>query len=99
MPAPRNECKDTPAQHQEPVAEANDQAAAESCFRTAIEIARHERSKSWELRATTSLAKLWQQQGHHDDARQALSAIYGSFTEGFTTPDLVAAAALLKSLN
>jgi predicted ATPase len=80
------------------LAESNDQAAAEGCFRTAIETARPQQGKAWELRATTSLARLWQRQGRHDDARAALAAVYGTYTEGFTTPDLVDAAALLNSL-
>jgi hypothetical protein len=78
--------------------ESNDQAAAEGCFRTAIETARRQQGKAWELRATPSLARLWQRQGRHDDARAALAAVYGTYTEGFTTPDLVDAAALLKAL-
>jgi predicted ATPase len=45
-----------------------------------------------------SLARLWQRQGRRDEARAALAAVYGTFTEGFTTPDLVDAAALLNSL-
>jgi predicted ATPase len=45
-----------------------------------------------------SLARLWQQQGRRDEARAALAAVYGTFTEGFTTPDLVDAAALVNSL-
>jgi predicted ATPase len=80
------------------LAEANNQAAAEGCFLTAIETARRQQSKAWELRGTMSLAKLWQRQGRRDEARAALAAVYGTFTEGFTTPDLVDAAALLNSL-
>jgi hypothetical protein len=45
-----------------------------------------------------SLARLWQRQGRRDESRAALLAIYDTYTEGFTTPDLVDAAALLKSL-
>jgi hypothetical protein len=45
-----------------------------------------------------SLAQLWQRQGRRDEARAALTAVYGTFTEGFTTPDLVDAAAQLNSL-
>jgi predicted ATPase len=70
--------------------------AAEDCFRQAIDIACRQQSRSWELRATMSLARLWQRQGRRDEARAALAAVYGTFTEGFTTPDLVDAAALLK---
>ena len=80
------------------LAETNDQAAAEECFHTAIETARRQQSKAWELRATMSLARLWQRQGRRDEARDALAAVYGTYTEGFTTPDLVDAKALLESL-
>src|SRR5262249_27876556 len=81
------------------LAEANDQAAAEASFLTAIETARRQQSKAWELRATMSLARLWQRQDPRDQARAALAAVYGTFTEGFTTPDLVDAAALLRALT
>ena len=81
------------------LAKSNDQAAAEGCFRTAIETARRQQSRAWELRATTSLARLWQRQGRRDEARAALAAVYDTFTEGFTTPDLVEARALLDSLS
>ena len=80
------------------LAETNDQAAAEQCFHAAIETARRRQSKAWQLRATTSLARLWQRQGRRAEARAALAAIYDSYTEGFITPDLVAAKALLESL-
>jgi class 3 adenylate cyclase/predicted ATPase len=80
------------------LAESNDQATAERCFHTAIETARRQQGRAWELRATMSLARLWQRQGRHGDARAALAAVYRTYTEGFTTPDLVDAAALLKAL-
>jgi predicted ATPase len=80
------------------LAESPDEARAESCFRRAIETARRQQSKGWELRATMSLARLGQRQGRCDEARAALAAVYGTFTEGFTMPDLVDAAALLNSL-
>jgi class 3 adenylate cyclase/predicted ATPase len=81
------------------LAESLDQSpAAEGCFRQALETARHQGSKAWELRATMSLARLWQRQGRRDEARAALAAVYGTYTEGFTTPDLVDAAALLQAL-
>jgi predicted ATPase len=81
------------------LAEAPDQASgAEDCFRQAIETARRQQSRAWELRATMSLARLWQRQGRRDEARAALTAVYGTFTEGFTTPDLVDAAAQLNRL-
>src|SRR5262249_35562763 len=71
---------------------------AEACFRRAIETAREQQSKAWELRSTMSLARLWQRQGRRDDARAALTAVYETWTEGFTTPDLVDARGLLESL-
>ena len=81
------------------LAESPDQiAAAEDCFRRAIETALRQQSKGWELRATMSLARLWQRQGRRDDARAALAAVYSTYTEGFTTPDLVEAGALLEAL-
>jgi predicted ATPase len=81
------------------LAESSDQtAAAEDCFRRANETALRQQSKGWELRATMSLARLWQRQGRRDDARAALAAVYSTYTEGFTTPDLVEAEALLEAL-
>jgi predicted ATPase len=73
-------------------------AEAEACFRQAVAIARRQQARSLELRATMSLARLWQRQRRRDEARAALATVYGTFTEGFTTPDLVDAAALLNSL-
>jgi predicted ATPase len=73
-------------------------AEAEACFCQAIAIARRQQAKSLELRATMSLARLWQRHGRRDEARAELAAVYGTFTEGFTTPDLVDAAALLHGL-
>src|SRR5262249_51886106 len=70
---------------------------AEACFREAVAVARRHQAKSLGLRATMSLARLWQRQGRHDEALAALAAVYGTFTEGFTTPDLVEAAALLNA--
>jgi predicted ATPase len=81
------------------LAESADRSSdAEACFRLAIETARCQQSKGWELRATMSLARLWQRQGRPADAGAALAAIYGTFSEGFTTPDLVDAKGLLESL-
>jgi predicted ATPase len=73
-------------------------AEARSCFDRAIEIARKQSAKSWELRATTSLARLLSNQGKRDEARAMLSEIYGWFTEGFDTADLKDAKALLEEL-
>jgi predicted ATPase len=72
---------------------------AEECFLKAIEIARRQEAKSWELRAVMSLSRLWQQQGKKKDAHQLLSEIYGWFTEGFDTADLKEAKALLDALS
>jgi serine/threonine protein kinase/predicted ATPase len=72
---------------------------AEGCFQQAIEIARRQSAKSLELRATMSLARLWQQQGKATEARQMLAEIYGWFTEGFGTADLKEARALLAELQ
>ena len=57
-----------------------------------------QQTKSWELRAATSLARLWQQQGKKEEARQILAEIYNWFTEGFDTADLKDAKALLEEL-
>jgi predicted ATPase len=74
------------------------QAEAEACFLKAIEIARRQQAKSLELRATMSLARLWQQQGKKEEAQQMLAEIYNWFTEGFDTKDLQEAKALLTEL-
>jgi predicted ATPase len=71
---------------------------AESCFREAIEIARRQQARSWELRATTSLARFLATQGRRGEARAMLAEIYGWFTEGFDTADLKDAKALLDEL-
>lgn len=72
---------------------------AEACFLKAIDIARKQQAKSLELRATMNLARLWQNQGKRQEARNMLSDIYGWFTEGFDTKDLQEAEALLTALN
>jgi predicted ATPase/DNA-binding SARP family transcriptional activator len=76
-----------------------DQIEAETSIRTAIEIARGQHARSWELRATMSLARLWRKQGRTNDARQVLAEIYNWFTEGFDTPDLREAKSLLEKLS
>jgi predicted ATPase len=73
-------------------------ADAEACFHQAVAVARRHEAKSLELRATMSLARLWQRHGRDHEARAALAAIYGTYTEGLTTPDLVDAAAQLNRL-
>jgi adenylate cyclase len=70
-----------------------------SHFHKAIEVAREQSAKSLELRATMSLARLWQKQGKKEEAKQRLAEIYGWFMEGFDTPDLVEAKALLEELS
>ncbi len=74
------------------------EAEAEACFHQAIAVARAQSAKSWELRATVSLARLWQEQGKSADAKATLAAIYGWFGEGFDLPDLKDAKNLLDQL-
>jgi predicted ATPase len=71
---------------------------AEACFLKAIEIAQKQQAKSLELRAATSLARLWQQQGKTTEARDMLAPVYNWFTEGFDTKDLQEAQTLLAEL-
>jgi predicted ATPase len=73
-------------------------AEAENCFQQAISIARSQQAKSFELRTATSLARLWQQQGKHQEAHDLLAPVYDWFTEGFDTADLQDAKALLDEL-
>ena len=77
---------------------APDAVQAEACFQQALAIARRQQAKSWELRAATSLSRLWQQQGKRAEAHELLAPIYGWFTEGFDTADLQDAKALLEEL-
>jgi len=72
---------------------------AEACFQTAITEPRQHGIKFLELRATASLARLWAEQGRRAEAHQALAEVYGWFSEGFDTPDLQAARALLDTLR
>jgi TOMM system kinase/cyclase fusion protein len=75
------------------------QAEAETCFHHALDIARHQQAKSFELRAATSLARLWHQQGKRQEAHDLLALVYNWFTEGFDTADLQDAKALLGVLE
>ena len=75
------------------------QGEAEVEFTRAIAIARQQQAKSWELRASAGLARLWRDQGKVPQARELLAPIYGWFTEGLDTRDLEEAKALLKELG
>lgn len=72
---------------------------AEKCFHQALDVARRQGALSWELRAATSLARLWRGQQRVTQARKLLGPIYRRFTEGFETADLIAAKALLDSVR
>ena len=74
-------------------------AEAETSFRRAIETAQAQQAKSWELRAATSLARLWRRQGKDRDAYALLAPVYAWFQEGFDTADLQEAKALLSELS
>jgi adenylate cyclase len=74
------------------------EAEAEGCFLQAIELAHKQGARALELRAATSLARLWQRQGKPHEAHNMLSAIYNWFTEGFETTPLQEAQTLLNAL-
>jgi class 3 adenylate cyclase/tetratricopeptide (TPR) repeat protein len=76
-----------------------DAAKAEGYFEQALSVARKQQAKSWELRAAMSMARLWRDQGMRDEARELLAPVYGWFTEGFDTRDLIEAKALLEELG
>jgi class 3 adenylate cyclase/predicted ATPase len=76
-----------------------DRAGAEAGYNDAIAIAQQQGAKLWELRAATSLARLWGDQGKHAEAHELLAPVYGWFTEGFGTPVLQDAKALLEVLS
>ena len=75
-----------------------DRAKAQTHFERALAVARQQQAKSWELRAATSLARLWLDQGKVQQVPELLAPIYGWFTEGFDTRDLKEAKALLDEL-
>jgi predicted ATPase len=77
---------------------APDTEQAEKCFDRALAVARQQQAKSWELRAATSMARLWRSQGKPQQARELLAPVYGWFSEGFDTLDLKEAKALLDDL-
>jgi len=72
---------------------------AEACFRAALEVARAQEARWWELRTTISLARLYRDTNRGGEARTMLAEIYGSFTEGFDTADLREVKLLLDDLN
>jgi tetratricopeptide (TPR) repeat protein len=76
-----------------------DATEAEACFHRALEVARAQNARFWELRAATSLARLWFGQGKRREALDLLAPVYGWFTEGFDTTDLKTARALLDELG
>jgi predicted ATPase len=75
-----------------------DATKAEGYFARALEVARQQQAKSWELRAAMSMARLWRDEGKRREARDLLAPVYGWFTEGFETLDLREARALLDDL-
>jgi predicted ATPase len=76
----------------------SDATKAEAHFERSLEIACGQKTKSWELRAAMSMARLWRNQGKRDEARELLARVYGWFTEGFDTLDLREAKGLLDEL-
>jgi predicted ATPase len=70
---------------------------ATACFRQAIDVARRQRAKSWELRAAMSLCRVWLRQGRREEARRLLADVYAWFSEGVDVPDLREARALLET--
>ena len=76
-----------------------DPAKTEDSFRTALAIAREQGTRGYELRAASSLARLWREQGRRPEARELLAPVYGWFTEGFDTADLKDAKTLLAELT
>jgi predicted ATPase len=75
-----------------------EKSEAYAYFSRALAVARLQKAESWELRASTSLARLWRDQGKPQQARELLAPVYGWFTEGFDTRDLKEAKALLEEL-
>ena len=73
-------------------------ARAKAYFERALAVAQAQQAKSWELRAAMSMARMWRDQGKHQQARDLLAPVYGWFTEGFDTLDLKEAKSLLHEL-
>jgi tetratricopeptide (TPR) repeat protein len=78
------------------LAESNDEELAADCYQRAVKIAQRQQSRAWELRATASLARVWHRQGRRREAFAALAQVLETYQEGFATPDLMDAAALLN---
>ena len=79
--------------------EAGSASDAEECFRHSLEIARGQDAKAWQLRSAMSLSRLWEENGRSEEAHRLLLGIYGEFTEGLETHDLLEAKALLQRLE
>ena len=77
----------------------NNLESAEKNYLASLDVAREQQARSWELRTSTSLARLWQQQGKVKEAHDLLAPVYDWFTEGFDTKDLKEAKALLSELR
>jgi predicted ATPase len=75
-----------------------DAVKAEAYFARALAVARQQQAKSWELRASMSMARIWRDRGKRNEARDLLAPVYGWFTEGFDTLDLKQAKASLDAL-
>ena len=73
--------------------------AAEASLKKALEVARKQNARSWELRAAIDLARLWRKQGKLDEARQVVQEVYVWFSEGFDTPDLIEARELSREIS
>ena len=76
-----------------------DEGGAEAALRLAIDGARAQGARSWELRAAVSLSRLWERQGKREEARRLVGEVHGWFTEGFDTADLAAARRRLDELE
>ena len=76
----------------------DNQQDAGTCFQKAIDVSRSQQAKSFELRASVSLSRLWQREDRKEEARKLLQSVYGGFTEGFDAADLQEARALLDTL-
>jgi predicted ATPase len=78
------------------LAQGDNEGQAVACFRQAIQVARRQRARSWELRAAMSLSRVWLRRGRRDEARNLLADVYGWFSEGFDVPDLREARVMLE---